>query len=66
MEGFPEPGAEVPLTQLQPQPPPQQPPPPPEKEPDFAGPPLADPFAALNTESWMEFFFPAQLGQAIS
>jgi hypothetical protein len=52
---------------LQPQPPPQQPPPPPENEvEDFAEVPLLDPFMELKTDNWIEFFFPAQLGQAIS
>jgi hypothetical protein len=33
---------------------------------DFAETPSLEPFVELKTESWMEFFLPAQLGQAIS
>jgi hypothetical protein len=52
---------------LQPHPPPQQLPPPPENGvEDFAEAPLLEPFVELKTESWIEFFLPAQLGQAIS
>jgi len=32
----------------------------------FAEAPLLEPFAALKTETWSAFFFPAQFGQAIS
>jgi hypothetical protein len=54
-------------SQLQPQPPPQQLPPPPENPlDDLADAPLPEPFAALKTESWRVFFFPAHFGQAIS
>jgi hypothetical protein len=53
--------------QLHPHPPPQQLPPPLEDPPeDLAAAPLLDPFAALNTESWIAFRLPAQFGQAIS
>jgi len=51
---------------LQPQPPPQQPPPPENSVDDFAFAPLLEPFVELKTESWMEFFLPAHVGQAIS
>jgi hypothetical protein len=51
---------------LQPQPPPQQPPPPEDGVKDFAETPSLEPFVELKTDSWMEFFLPAQLGQAIS
>jgi hypothetical protein len=53
--------------QWQAHPPPQQLPPPPENPPEgLAVAPLPEPFAALNTESWRVFFFPAHFGQAIS
>lgn len=53
------------MTQWQAQPPPQQPPPP-ENPPDFVDEPFAELFAALKTESWIAFLFPAHFGQAIS
>ncbi len=55
------------MTQWQAQPPPQQLPPPPENLPDdFAEVLLLDPFAAVNTESWIALFFPAHFGQEMS
>jgi hypothetical protein len=53
-------------SQWQPQPPPQQDPPEDVGAEDAAEAPFPFPFGALNTESWMVFFFPAHLGQAIS
>ncbi|HUL16244.1 MAG TPA: hypothetical protein VLV88_09630 [Terriglobales bacterium] len=54
--------------QWQPQEPPQQPPPPPpENELDGPDePPLLDPFAALNTDSWIVALLLAHFGQEIS
>jgi hypothetical protein len=52
--------------QWQPQPPPQQDPPEDIGAEDAAEAPFPFPLGALNTESWMVFFFPAHLGQAIS
>jgi len=53
-------------SQWQPQPPPQQDPPEDVGAEDAAEAPFPFPLDALNTESWMVFFFPAHLGQAIS
>src|SRR5215471_15638895 len=56
-----------PLHQWQAQPPPQQLLPPPENSPDdLADAPLAEPFPALKTESWIALRLPAHFGQAIS